>query len=220
MNLVFRHRQAALPFFTSVILTLTGCVSHNRAAPQQALIDDAVDLHTLVADSLNSIQPTILTLEALGTLIGLCPLEGFAQLASDIDRMQVDSLRFRAHAQAMRSRGDAYFDEWQRHSAMATDPAAANLALPRHPLLQQNFDNIQRLSQQAGEALRSFFSDVRVLRRVLEDAPGTSVSDSTKELIRQTEEKGRRAQKVLESIDRELDAGGASPTPAKGTVQH
>ncbi|HZR17415.1 MAG TPA: hypothetical protein VFE51_08815 [Verrucomicrobiae bacterium] len=219
MNLIFRHRQAAVPSLAIVILALTGCVSHNRAGLQPAMTDDAADLRTLVAGSLNSIQPTTLTLEALGKPTGSCLREGFTQLASDVDRMQVDSLRFRAHAQAMRSRGGAYFDEWQRHSAMAMDPAAANLAPDRQRLLQQSFDAIQRQSQQAGEALTAFFSDVRILRRVLENAPGASVPDSTKELIRQAEEKGWRAQRVLESIDRELAAGGASPTPAKGRVQ-
>src|SRR5579883_2654538 len=137
-----RHHRRALAWRVVLILVLASCVVRAVAGPDP--IDDPADLRTITANSLNSIAPTILTLESLGNLSGSCPPEVLVRMAINIDRVQLDSIRFRAHAAAIQLRGDAYFNEWQRHSAAATESEGGNRARDHHPLSQQSFIEIQR----------------------------------------------------------------------------
>jgi hypothetical protein len=212
----FRHRPLTLSFLAVLIVLVAGCATRRADTHPPATNDDIADARLIVSDSLNAVQSMCHALEALGNVSGPCPPEVFVQLTTNTHRLHVDSIKFRAHAQAMRSLGDAYFEEWQLHLAGAKDPEVRKLANDRREILLQSFDKIQRGSQQTREDFKPFFLDVRTLRRVLEREPSANVTDSTKELIRKAKDDGQKVLQDLGGIRRELDSVSVNLTPAKG----
>src|ERR1700682_4321136 len=141
-------RTVTLSLLTVLMVVVAGCATREAATHPLATNDDIADARLIVSDSLNAARSMHHALEALSNVSGACPPEVFVQLATNTHRLHVDSIKFRAHAQAMRSLGDAYFEEWERHLAGSHDPAVRKLAHERREILQQSFAEIQRGSQQ------------------------------------------------------------------------
>ncbi len=218
MKLNFRHRRIEFAFIGVLSLALTGCATGNRAARRPESARDVADLRAMVDDSLKSVQAAMASLQALGGARGTYPPEVLARFANDVERVQIDSMRFRSHARAMQTRGDAYFYEWQRHLASGSDPAAVQLSQEHEQFVPRRFADIQQRSRRAGEALGGFLSDLRALRRTLENNPAASAAGETKDLVRQTEESGHDAQQALESLAQRLDTDANLP-PRTRTVK-
>src|SRR5262249_43588156 len=125
------------------------------------------------------------------------------------------SLKLRERAQAMRTRGPAYFEEWQQHLAQIKDPEARDRAERLRSQLKQNFERIREIAQPTREAFRPFVVDIRKLQDALENNPASVQEESTKELIRGALENGRKVEQGVAAILHELDAVEGSLKPVK-----
>jgi hypothetical protein len=202
---------------TLLLTALSGCSTQKAASSPP--VNDIAELRLSVANARKALEPTLHTLDLLGNFNGPCPPQVLVQFSADIQRLEVDSLNFRAHAQAMQTIGEPYFEEWEGHLATANDPEVRQFATERHALLEDRFTTIREATQRTGAQQRSFISNIRILRSALEKESATNLSASTKDLIRKTREDGRQLHQQFEGLERELDLVIENLTPKKAATQ-
>jgi hypothetical protein len=116
----------------------------------------------------------------------------------------------------MQTRGQPYFEEWQKHLRDANDRGVSGLATGRRALSQRDFSTINEEVQRADAKLSTFLADIRTLRRALEKE---SDSASTKGVIQKSREDGQSLEQDLAGLERELDSVIADLIPEKQASQ-
>src|SRR5262249_3403022 len=144
-------------------------------------------------------------LERVSAQARRCPPKIVSGFADQVEQLQVKSIRVRARGQAIRARGDAYFEAWtggsDHLSAVPPRPAPERLAQ-----LRERFTKIKLASQEAGETFRPFFNGLRNLRSDLEADPAVIETEKARELIRTTRERGLQVLQKLGALEDELQA--------------
>jgi len=194
---------------------LAGCVTKPQDPNASAPREDVAELHQIVVDAQQLVRATLQSLDRTATRTP-CPPRAWRTFARDIQRLEVDSFKVRARAQAIRTRGQAYFEQWQERLASVQDPEVRRLAEQRREHLQERFSRIRLHAEQARAALQPFMAGLRRLRNELENDPAATGTDSMKELIRNTRDNGQKVEADLTAIRQELDAVAAMLKPSKG----
>jgi hypothetical protein len=157
----------------------------------------------LTGESVTAVLTALGWLEQISAQTGRCPSKVVSGFAKQVEQLQVDSIRVRARAQAIRARGDAYFEAWaggtNHISGVPPRPAPERLAQ-----LRENFTKIKLASQEAGETFRPFFAGLRNLRSELEADPAVIETQKARDLIRTTRERGLQVLRKLGVLEDEL----------------
>ena len=209
---------ARLALWLSIVALgiIAGCATHQTARkPKPPPKDNLAETRQLVAESLKAVQPALRTLDQISALTTPCPPELFAQLTREAHRLNVDSLKVRARAQAMQARGPAYFEQWHLSLARHPNPQVRSAAAQGKERLDQSFLKIEQSFQPLREAFRPFLAGVRRLVNGLEKDPASAGADSSKTLIRSANENGRKVEAGLITILKELDSAAALLPGAK-----
>src|SRR5882724_11718059 len=96
------------------LAVLAGCATEHALHTAPPPKNDLAECRRTAAEALSAVTATLHSLEEVSTLTNRCPSRLFDQLERDEHRLHADSLKLRARAQAMRTRGAAYFEEWQQ----------------------------------------------------------------------------------------------------------
>ena len=118
----------------------------------------------------------------------------------------MNSVKVRARTQAMRARGDAYFEHWQEFLATVDSEPVRKLAEEHQAELKQSFEQVRLASQQVREVFRPFLSDLQKLRAILEASPTLAHIDAQKDLILAAKDKGRQVQQGMDRILVEMNS--------------
>ena len=207
-------RWAGLALFAAALAGFAGCATkpEDRNGPRAR--EDVAEYRQIALDAQKVVKATLQSLDRAAAHTS-CPPRVFKAFTQDVQRLEVDSFKMRARAQAMRARGKAYFEQWHEHLASLKDPEVRKLAEQRHDLLQQSFSRIHLTSQQTREAFQPFLAGLRRLRNGLENDPGFASADSAKLLVRTTRDHGQKVEAGLADILEELKSVAAALKPAK-----
>ena len=217
-NLSYHRPAAAL--FAAVLAVLAGCVTKSDTVTKSVSYsgpgfnEDLAEYRQIASEAQKLVQATLASLDRTVAQTP-CPPRVFKGFNKDVQRLEVDSFKIRARAQAIRARGDAYFQQWHEQLRSVKDPVARQLAEQSHDPLQERFAQISIDSQQTREAFQPFMAGLRRLRNGLENAPGIAGTDSMKELIRKTRDNGQKVQAGLAAMLGELDSVAAILKPEK-----
>lgn len=209
-----RFHWPALALLGAGLLFLAGCATKPEDRNASAPREDVAELRQIAVDAQQVVRAT---LQALDRTVARtpCPPRAFKAFTKDVQRLEVDSFKVRARAQAIRARGQAYFEQWQERLASVQDPEVRRLAEQRRDHLQDRFSKIRFHAEQARGALQPFMAGLRRLRNGLENDPAAAGTDSMQELIRNTRDNGQKVEADLTAIREELDAAAAILKPAK-----
>ena len=197
---------------------IAGCATHQTASkPMPPPKDDIAQTRQLVGDSLKASQAVLRTVDRISALTNACPAELFAQLARETHRLNVDSLKVRARAQAMKQRGPAYFEQWHLNLARHPDPQVRSAAAKARERLDESFGRVEQSFQPLREAFKPFQTGLRRLVNGLEKDPASAQADSSKALIRSATENGRKVVASLTSVLKELDSAAMLLPPSKSS---
>jgi hypothetical protein len=196
---------------------LTGCATKEEASTVPKQQNGIQEYQQITADAMAAMKRALQSLDLVSAQTNPCPTRIVDAFSDEIQRLQVDSIQVRAHAQAIQARGDAYFENWSENLARVKDPKVRELAERFHPQLQQSFYKIKTTSQETGDTFRNFFSGLRKLRNSLQSNPGIVATESTRDLIRTTRNDGEQVLQLLNSINAELRTMKAMLTPGKAT---
>jgi hypothetical protein len=220
LRVLARSGAARLALCLSVVAlgVIAGCATHQaarKAMPPPK--DNMAQTRQLVGDSLKASQAALRSLDRISALTNTCPPELFAQLARETHRLNVDSLKVRARAQAMKERGPAYFEQWHLNLARHPDPQVRSAAAQARERLDESFGRVEQSFQPLSGAFKPFQAGLRRLVSGLEKDPASAQADSSKALIRSATENGRNVVASLTSVLKELDSAAMLLLPAKSS---
>jgi len=125
----------------------------------------------------------------------------------------------RSRTEAMRARGDGYFENWERYLAGVDNEEVRRRAAEHRAELKQSFEDVRQASQQVREVFRPLLSDLQKLRAVLESEPTLVRIDAQKTLILAAKDKGRQARQGLDRILAGMNTLTALLRPSSGPVK-
>jgi hypothetical protein len=173
----------------------------------------------LTSESVTGVLKALSWLEQVSAQAGRCPSKIVSGFAKQVEQLQVESIRVRARGQAIRARGDAYFEAWAVGTNHMGD-APPRPAPERLSQLRENFNKIKLASQEAGETFRPFFAGLRNLRSELEADPAVIETQNARELIRTTRQRGLQVLQKLGVLEDELQALRALIVPQTPVTRH
>lgn len=204
----------------AVAAVLIGCASTETVQKAPTPRQDFIEYRQLVVLSMNQVDATLRSLDEISVQAHQDPRRAYQAFAKAVHRIEVDSIKVRAHTQAMRARGDAYFEHWEAYLAGVRSEEVRKLAEERRPELKRSFEQTQLASQQVREAFRPFLSDLQKLRAVLEAEPTLAHIDAQKGLMLAAKDKGRQVQQGLDRILAEMNSMTALLRPPGAAAKH
>ena len=189
---------------TLLFTNLFGCATHDSTSAEPRPGSGVAEYQQITIQAEKAVTSALNSLEKVSAHTNDCPPNIRASLADNVQRLQVDSLRIRARAQAIQARGDAYFADWSETLKQIDNPAVREAAERNHSQLEQSFSQIKLASQQAGAAFRPFLSGMRQLHINLDNDASTAGSASGNELLKTTRDHGQEVLKQLGVITNEL----------------
>lgn len=204
----------------AVVAVLLGCASTGSTSKSPTPRDDFREYRQIVVQAMGLVDKAMRALDEVSVQANRDPRPAYEAFAETVHRLEVDSVQFRARAQAMRARGAAYFEHWEKYLAGVDNEQVRQLAEQHRPELKQNFEQAQLAAQQVREEFRPFLSDLQKVRAVLEADPSLARIESAKNVILAANDKGRQVQQGLDRLLAEMNSMTALLRPPGTTPKH
>jgi hypothetical protein len=201
-------------------MALIGCATTETAPKVPAPRADFIEYRQIAVQAMSQVDGTLRALDEVSVQANRDPRPAYQAFAKAVHRLEVDSIKVRARTQAMRARGDAYFEHWQEYLGTVQNEQIRKLAEEHRPELKRSFEQAQLASQQVRETFRPLLSDLQKLRAVLEADLTLARIDAQKDLILAAKDKGRLVQQGLERILAEMNSMTALLTPPGTAPKH
>jgi hypothetical protein len=198
----------------TALAALAGCAAKPTNSTAPAPREDVAEYRQVASDAQRVVHATLASLDRAAAQVP-CPPRVLKAFSKDVQRLEVDSFRIRARSQAIRARGEAYFEQWHEHLRNVKDPAARQLAEQQHERLQERFAKVRVATHEARDTFQPFLAGLHRLRNGLQSDPAIASTEPTKELIRTTRENGKKVESSLSAILADLDAVAAMLKPEK-----
>jgi len=143
------------------------------------------------------------------------PRKAFKAFAKSVDNVEKSRAKAGKRAASMKAAGDAYFEQWEAQLATISNPDIRNLAAERKAKLNEIFDKLRPLLEQAKTDFDPFLADLKDLRTFLSQDLTITGVDAAKDIIAKTREHGVTLQKSLDELIDEMNSIAAALTPAK-----
>jgi Protein of unknown function (DUF2959) len=199
---------------------LPGCASTDTAQKTPTPRQDFQTYRQLVVSAIGQVDAALRALDNLSAQANRDPPRAYEAFAKAVERLDVDSIKVREHTQAMRARGDAYFEHWEEYLAGVNNEGVRQRAAEHREELKQSFETVRATSQQVREEFRPFLTELQTLCAVLDEAPTLAHIDGQKSLILAADEKGKQVQQNLERILAEMNTMTALLRGTDGSVKH
>ena len=204
----------------AVLAVLLGCASTETAPKMPTPRDDFREYRQIVVEAMRLVDTAMSSLDEVSVQANRNPRLAYDAFAKVVHRLEVDSIKVRAHTLAMRARGDAYFERWEKYLAGVDNEQVRQLAEQHRPELKRSFEQAQQASQQVREVFRPFLSDLQKLRAVLEADPSLARIDAAKSLILAAQDKGREVHQGLDRLLAEMNSMTALLRPPGAVPRH
>jgi ribosome-associated translation inhibitor RaiA len=191
---------------TALAAILIGCASTETAREQTTPREDFIEYRQIVVQAMSHVDTTLRALDEISVQAHRDPRPAYQAFAKAVHRLEVGSIKVRARAQAMRARGDAYFEHWEAYLAGVKNGQVHQLAEEHRPELKRSFEQAHLASQQVREGFRPFLSDLQKVRAILEADPSLDRIDSAKSVILAAKDEGRQVQQGLDRILAEMNS--------------
>src|SRR3974390_2904013 len=136
------------------VLLAVGCASKAPALASPRPGSRIAEYRQVTKTAQKAVAAALDALAAVSAQSKRCSPEVLTNFSAEVTRLQVESLQVRARSEALQARGDDYFEHWHQRMAGVQDPEVRALAEKNRPLLQQNFNEIKRLSQEGRKAFQ------------------------------------------------------------------
>ena len=189
------HRLPA----TLLALVLAGCAAPSRIQPRPG--SGIAEYRQLTREAHQAVAATIDALEALSrpNPKNAPPHPALAGFDRALHDLELSSVKTRARAEAIITRGQAYFEEWKEQLAGVTNAALARVESGHYERMLQHFERVREQSGQVRTEFRPFMAQLREFRAALDKSPRTDAG--TADVLAG----GRRVLQALQSVAKALD---------------
>jgi hypothetical protein len=170
--------------------------------------DEVINVQEAVADSL-------VTLDQLVAQATTDPRDAFKDFSKAVGDVESAAKKARSRADTMRSRGEAYFKEWQDQLQTLNNPEIRALAEERREELQKVFSSISEVMQDAKAKFEPFLADLIDLRTFLSTDLTIAGMDAAQDAIEKVRVNGTEVKASIDKAVAELNKVAALLTPAK-----
>lgn len=184
-----------------------GCASSSGGSSAPKPGSGIAEYRAVARDAHRAVDATVKSLEALArphtqTTSPHPALPGFDRA---LHRLELTSIKARARAEAIITRGQAYFDEWKGNLAGITNQTAARTETMHYDQLREHFERVRQRSGELREEFRPFMAKLREFRARLDKPVGAAVGESSRQDLDGATASGRRVLQTLESVSTALD---------------
>lgn len=156
---------------------------------------------------------TIATLNSVVEAANSDPKKAFGAFSSSVAKLDSAVHTLRTRAQEVRTQRDAYFKLWEAELKEVESSEIRKLAETRKARLQETFEKISPLLDQAKKDFEPFSSDIHDLQKYLANDLTLGGIDASKGLIAKALERGRAVQGSLEALIAEMNTAAATVVP-------
>jgi hypothetical protein len=210
----------ALLLSAALAASLVSCATTDPSRNADHIGTGLAEYRQIILNFKKVVDATMKALDPMAASTRGDPRAAFEKFTKAVHRLEVDSVQARARGQAIRIRGEAYFDQWQQQLAAVSDAQVRQRAAERRAEVKQGFERVRQVTQGPRDAIKPFLLSLRELEVVLEGNLTASGVAAAQDLFRSSREKGARLQQGLEAILTELDAVTATLLPSGKHASH
>jgi hypothetical protein len=197
---------------------VTGCTTNKSPNPSAPPGSGIAEYKQMTAESTTAVEATLHLLDKITAQSDSCPRKLVDAFSTQVQKMQVASIRIRARAQAIQTRGDAFFQDWHESLSRINDPELRDRAQRFKPELERSFKGLKLASQQAREAYKNFSSGLLAIQCGLENDPKKVQLAETQQLLQATRNHGEEVLQHLATIQAELHTMSDLLAPSSRTA--
>lgn len=200
-------------------LLLIGCAARQTVTKSEGQ-DDIAEYQQISREARMAFDQAVESLNQVGSCSNTCPAAVVTAYQQKVQTLEVESIKVRARAHAVLSRGDAYFEHWHENLARMKSAPARQLAEARRAEMMETFNQLKASSGQVREAFRPFLADLRKLRVALENDPQCVAAGPTRSLIADTQARATQCQTHIDANQEHLDALATLVEPIKAAARN
>lgn len=183
---------------------LAGCAS---SGPQraQATTNSMADARAALDTSAKQIGQTLASMNRLAEARSgdLRPL--FDQFTRDIAATQTQAADVTARATAMRNRGHAYFENWEREASAMQTESVRERSLARRDEVLQSYNAITTRMEEAREAYKPFMQKLQDLRTAISNDLNPNGIAAVSDLVSQANAGGKEVLSKITAVSNEIE---------------
>jgi ribosome recycling factor len=161
-----RCKQVNLFLLSVMVLVFGGCDSTSMERSDAARIS----LQTMDSDVQSAIRQLDDTGRSLDNLMSVSQSDlnkVFDDYSNNVSQLVTLEKKFSTHADEMKSRGEDYFEEWQKEGTKYKNARIQQLSDQRRATLAKRYDTIAENSIGVNEAFKLYVSDVKEIQEFL-----------------------------------------------------
>jgi hypothetical protein len=180
---------------------LWGCASNGTDVKKPKVGAGVEEYRRLASEAEADIAGALQLVNRVRQQSGSCPPGLVRDFSDEVDKLQVNSIRVRARAEAIQIKGEAYLQAWTTRTGLADQPAPPAQSMPE---IERGFARVKQTSEQIRESLRPFFSNLRKLRSELQADPASVQREETKQLLQTMNGQGGEVLAKLRALGNDL----------------
>jgi hypothetical protein len=143
------------------------------------------------------------------------PRKAFKDFDKAVPRLDAAAAKTKKRAEAMRVKGQEYFQQWEKELAAVNNPEIRKLAQERKATLEATFGKIKTFMEPARDQFNAWLTDLKDLQKYLNNDLTVNGIDAAKNLIAKSQTEGQAVEQTLGKVIIELNTIVANLTPAK-----
>jgi hypothetical protein len=192
---------------TALVLGLAGGCASNPPGMQPLRPGASIAEYREITDlAARSIQSALDAVKFAAAQPGRCSPATLDRLNTEVQHLQVGSVQLRARAQAILTRGDQYFENWQETLSRVEDERQRAAIARRKPALQQSFEKLKVASAEFRDAFKPFLDDARAFRNSVEEDPESIAEPQNRDRAARIDRRGNELLAQLSAIRTQLRA--------------
>jgi len=213
MNIKNYHYLTTTITVAAAVLLLAGCASSGYKQAEKTGAGIA-EFRTEINKGKQAIDATMQSLGQISATANTDPRHAFQQYSKDLANLEAVTARVRRRSQELRTKGDAYFKQWQEQLATVQNAEIRKLSEEQKAKMQATFDSIQKHTDPLKAKFDPWISDLRDLRTYLNNDLTVSGIEAAKGLFEKTQSEGSEIQKSMDALVSELNNVSTAMTPS------
>lgn len=161
-----------------------------------------------------AVDGTLAALDKIALSANTNPRPAYDEYVKQVANLESQSAKVRKTGQEMRTRGQAYFTQWEQQLAQVKDEDIRELATERKAKLQESFDKIREYTEPLKEKFDPWMASLKDLQSYLANDLTIKGISAAKKPFAKAKSQGSDVQKAMDGLVEELNELGATLTPA------
>jgi hypothetical protein len=162
-----------------------------------------------------AVKETIRSMDQVEVTANTDPRKAFEQFSKSLAALDAAAAKAEKRGQEMKSKGEAYFLQWEEQLAQVKNPEIKELAEKRKDKLSSAFQGIKKVAEPLRAQFDPWLSDLKDLQTYLNNDLTISGVDDARKQFAKAKADGAQVEKSMDELVAELNSIAAAITPAK-----